>query len=279
MLLALTMLIAVGALGSSAGAAPKNNIEGVWSFNGGNVGIQRLANGTYQGTVVTPTKISNCTHPVGQVMWTDMRQQADGSFWGHHLWYRGASCETVAQPGETAWRVLENASGAHYLEVCLSVPGSGSQPTIAANGTAAHDTYGCVKSALVAPLPTLSGSSKGSGDISAAKVITLPSTKGCVRKKTLTIKLHEPRYDPFKEVVVRINGKKVADVHFAKASKKTSERTIVIKHLPAGTYKLSVLVVTVLKQRLVSRGTYHNCKGSGKQQHHGHKKKHHKGKK
>ncbi len=158
--LLLLVMIALGALGSSAGAAPRSDIEGVWSFNGGNVGIQRLANGTYQGTVVTATQFSNCTHPVGQVMWTDMRQQADGSFWGHHLWYRGAKCETISQPGETAWRVLESSSGARSLEVCFSYPGQETEPTIAADGTTADDTYGCVKSPLVVALPTRSGSSK-----------------------------------------------------------------------------------------------------------------------
>src|SRR5277367_5552259 len=80
---ATTMLLALGV--ASAGAA--SNIEGIWSFNGGQIGVQRLSNGTYEGTVVAATKFAECTHEVGEPIWTGMTEQADGSYVGLHQWF------------------------------------------------------------------------------------------------------------------------------------------------------------------------------------------------
>ena len=71
------VLLAVLALGVSVATAA-NSIEGVWSFNGGAVGIQSLSDGTFQGTVVTPTIFAECVHPAGQIMWTDMQPPRRG---------------------------------------------------------------------------------------------------------------------------------------------------------------------------------------------------------
>src|SRR5271167_1785233 len=85
--IATTMLLALGV--ASAGAA--SNIEGIWSFNDGQIGIQRQSNGTYTGTVVIETKFAECTHPVGQEIWTGITEQPDGSYWGLHQWYFGGA--------------------------------------------------------------------------------------------------------------------------------------------------------------------------------------------
>ncbi len=96
------VLLAVLAFSGSAGAAT-NEIEGVWSFNGGSVAIQPCARQqTFQGTVVTETKFAECPHTAGEVMWTNMKEQPDGSFWGFHQWFR-AGCKTgIAFVGPTA---------------------------------------------------------------------------------------------------------------------------------------------------------------------------------
>ena len=71
--------------------------------------------------------------------------------------------------------------------------------------------------------------------------------------------------------MVRIRGKKVADVRGSKLLKKG----ILLKKLPEGTYKVSVLAITVLNQRLSGSRTYHSCTmGSGKIKAH-HTKSHH----
>jgi hypothetical protein len=72
--------------------------------------------------------------------------------------------------------------------------------------------------------------------------------------------VHHPKYDPLKEVVVKIEGKKVADVKGVKRLR----HPIVLKHLPNGAFKVEVLATTVLNQHLRGSKTYHSCtKSSG----------------
>jgi hypothetical protein len=267
----------------------------VWSFSGGAVGIQALSDGTFQGTVVTPTRFAECVHPAGQVMWTNMQPQTDGSFWGLHQWYyEGGKCEEESVLGHTAWRVLETSAGARVLKVCFNSPGGETQPTIVADGKEANVTYGCVESSPLAPLPKVSeeegsgqggignggsgggsgGSGLGSGLITFSDTVLLPNATACISQSSLKIKLHDPKYDPLTEVLVKINGKQVALVKGVKRLKKG----ITLTKLPSGTYKISILATTVLKQRLSGSQTYKSCtagsgliglKGGKKHHHHG----------
>jgi hypothetical protein len=102
----------------------------------------------------------------------------------------------------------------------------------------------------------------GSGSITFSKTVVLPPATACVSQTSLKIALKDPKYDPLKEVVVKLNGKKVADVKGIKRIKKG----ITIKKLPAtGSYKVSVTATTILKQKLTGSQTYKACtKGSGK---------------
>ncbi len=256
------VFLGVLALGAGPAGATTNEIEGVWSFNGGSVAIAPLANGTYQGTVETPTTFDKCTHVAEEVMWTDMTAQPDGSFWGLHQWFNGEPgvCNRETPLGPTAWRVLHEPNGARYLKVCFSHPNT-TQPKIAPDGAETEANFGCVKSALIAPLPVVT---------STNTVVLPPATKECTRQTLLTLKLHSPKYDALKEVLVKINGKKVADIKGIKRIKKG----VTIKNLPAGTYKVSVVATTILKQRLTGSQTYQSCtKGSGKIKLHGKGKK------
>lgn len=277
--LAAAVLLAALCFGASATAAESNTIEGVWSFKGGSIAISPLPDGSFQGIVDTETTFAECPHPAGQVAWTDMRQQADGSFWGYDAWFvrEGASgeCKQDSHLGPTAWRVLSEPSGAHYLKVCFSHPET-SQPKIAPDGTATEDTFGCVNSALISPLPTVSGSGSGNGStggIGSSETITLPPSSRCTRQKSLTIKLHDPKYDPLVEVLVKVDGKKVVDVKGVKRI----DKGVKLTNLPtAGTYTVGVVATTILKQRLSGSRTYKSCgKGSGKIKLHRQGKKHH----
>lgn len=273
-LLALALCLTLGA---SVATAATNPIEGTWSFGGGAVDVHAGSSGGFEGVVVAPTTFAKCIHPEGQVMWTEMRAQADGSFWGKHQWY-GNNCELDPHLGLTAWRVLQAANGDRTLKVCFSLPESESQPTIDASGKEANDTYGCSESAPLGPLPVTEGSGgssggsgSGSGQITFANTVVLPNAKACVSQSSLKLKLRNPKYDPLKEVVVRINGKQVADVRGVKRLKKG----IVLGKLPSGTYKVSVLATTVLNQHLSGSSTYHSCtKGSGQINLHGSKPHH-----
>jgi hypothetical protein len=255
--LALGLVPALASAETTAGTDTTGNpIEGVWSFSGGAVAIDGLSDGTFQGTVVNPTKFAVCTHPAGQVMWTGMRQQADGSLWGLHTWFRGGEkCEENPVRGLSAWRVLVATDGTRQLIVCFSTPGDDSQPHIAPDGKCTGGTFGpAIESSPLAPLP-------GSGGAPVFdKVVVVPGSTACL-KRSLKIRLKNPKYDPLKEVVIKIAGKKVKAIVGTEKLKKP----IVLKNLPEGSFKLSIVATTVLNERLKGKKKYRTCvTGSGK---------------
>ena len=114
----------------------------------------------------------------------------------------------------------------------------------------------------------------GLGLITFSDTVLLPNAKACVSQTSLKIKLRDPKYDPLKEVLVKINGKQVTDIKGVKRLKKG----ITLTKLPSGTYKISILATTVLRQRLSGSQTYKSCTtGSGKIGLKGGKKHHHHG--
>lgn len=250
------MLLCVGA--APAGAA--SEIEGVWSFNGGEVAVHAVAGGKFEGVVVAPTRFAECTHQLGEPMWTEMTPQPDGSYWGSHQWLFEKTCAKNPEPGPTAWRVLHASGGARELEVCFSAPGE-PQPTIAPNGKSAGASYGCVQSSPTALLPVVvhpNSSSAGTGAaerISFAATVVLPRASACVRRRQLRIAIVEPRRDPLRELEVRIRRHRVLDVRGVKRLTHAVE----LRHLPNGTYTLKITATTVLGQRLTGSRTYHSC--------------------
>lgn len=234
------MLICAASAGASA------SIEGVWAFDNGQIAIAPLSNGTFVGTVVDETKFAECSHPVGQPIWTGLTQQPDGSYWGFHQWYFEGTCAENPTLGPTAWRVTQEPDGSESLRVCLSKPGT-SQPTIAPNGTEVNVTYGCVNSALTAALPSKSGV--------AGERLSLASNKQCLSARIFKIHLLEPKYDPFTKVLVTIKGHKIA----------TSRRgsyvvaTISLKGFKHGAFTVKIHATTVLGHHLSGSRTYHTC--------------------
>src|ERR1700709_2815148 len=238
----------------SGGSRTGDPIEGIWSFSGGAVAIEGLSDGTYQGTVVDPTSFAVCTHPAGQVMWTAMKEQPDGSFWGLHSWFKGGDkCEENPLRGETAWRVLIGADGARHLIVCFSTPGDNSQPRIDAAGKCTGGTFGpAIESS---PLGGLPDSGSNGGPITFEKIVLVPSGRSCLKRKSVNIKLRNPRNDRLKEVVVKVKGKKVKAIVGAEKLKKP----IVLTNLPDGTFKVSIVATTVLNERLKGKKKYTSC--------------------
>jgi hypothetical protein len=254
-------LMTLGA--APAGAAPE--IERIWSFNGGEVAIHHLAGGKFEGVVVTPTTFDECPHQAGEKMWTNMTPQPDGSFWGFHQWLFERSCVANPEPGPTAWRVLSGSGGALSLEVCFSEPGR-SQPTIAPSGASTGASFGCKTSAPTGLLPVVTNGSHagntpaGAEQISFARTIVLPSSRSCVRRGTLQIKLRDPKHDPIKEVVVRVKRHTIADIRGVQRL----HRAIVLRGLPSGPYTLKITATTVLDQKLSGKRRFHSCKRRGR---------------
>jgi hypothetical protein len=262
--IATALLLAVVVVASAHAAF---SIEGVWSFGGGQIAVQPEGNGKFEGVVVSPTTFATCVHPDGQEIWKEMTLQSDGSYWGLHQWYyegtvEGETCVKNPERGHTAFRIIEESSGSHYLRVCLSEPGK-PQPTIPPGSSGSGASYGCVSSALISPtLPTAPGESS---DRSAyTERLSLPSAKQCVSVRRFQIHLLNPKYDPFKTVSVTIKGRKIATAR--KGNYVVA--TINLKGLPKGTFTVKIKATTVLGHHLSASRTYHTCvrkiKKSGK---------------
>jgi hypothetical protein len=234
-----------------AGAATP--IEGIWSFNGGQVAIQAQEDGTFRGTVVAPTKFSQCFHPVGEEMWTQIRLQPDGSYHGFHQWYFATS-DCVPNPalGLTAWRVLQAPDGSKFLRVCFSAPGSSSQPTIAADGTNLGSTFGCSDSARISALPSIKRSEVG-------KYLILPSNNHCIGRPKMRIRIHDPASDPFQKISVKLRSGAVHRRAKLKRRAHNVVATLRLRGLPRETFTVTVRTTTLLGSSLSSKRSYRVC--------------------
>ena len=251
---ALSLLVAgitvAGLAADSAGADVP--IEGVWSFNGGKVAIKEQSDGTFTGAVVSPTKFAQCTHPVGEEMWTQLTAQADGSYWGLHQWFFETE-ECVPNPalGPTAWRVLQKG-GTRFLRVCFSAPGSASQPTIAPDGSTANVTFECVDSARISALPDAS-------DDSAVKYLSLPGHDSCFGRKRLRIRIRDPKNDPLAKVVVILKSGSVRRHAKIRRGDGHTVATLNLSGLSKPSFAVTIRLTTVLGHHLSAKRNYSLC--------------------
>jgi hypothetical protein len=242
-LVLITLVLAVVAAPATDAAAPSSGIEGVWSFNGGAIAVQSSGNGMYTGTVVAETSFAECTHPIGQQIWTSMSRQPDGSFWGFHQWYfESSGCEPNPTLGPTAWRVEKSAGGSEVLRACFSAPGT-SQPTIAANGVPSGVTYKCVSSAPVTVQAT------------SFKLVSLPSPKKCLSLRRFKIHLRDPRNDAFDRVLITLRGHRLAVVR----QRNYTVATVDLRGLPPGAFTIKIAATTILGHHISGQRTYHTC--------------------
>jgi hypothetical protein len=252
-LLLLTAMTAVMLATGAGSASADSPIEGIWSFSGGTVGIQDQGDGTLAGTVVAPTKFAQCYHPAGERMWTDMKLQPDGSYWGLHQWYFDTA-ECIPNPtlGLTAWRVLLTSTGAHFLRVCFSKPGSSSQPTISASGATANATFGCVDSAQVSSLPVVTPAQFD-------QYVKLPSNKACFARSKMRIRMKDPKNDPIKKVVVKLRSGTIHRTAKLRRHHGVVTATLNLRGLSAGPFTVVVRLTTVLGDHLSGKRTYRSC--------------------
>jgi len=254
-LLSALAAVTLGACVLVSAAGASSPIEQVWSFNGGQVAIHPGSGGSLVGTVIQPTQFAQCSHPVGEEMWSEMRLQPDGSYWGLHQWYfESSGCIRNPQRGPTAWRVMEASGGAHYLLACLSSPG-GPQPTIAASGAEANVNYGCRESARIAAIPAQAPPKSRAGRAGFAQAVTLPGNRKCYSRRSFQIHLKDPKYDPLKEVIITIGARKIRVTRHGSRF----AATISLKGLPRGTFTVKIRATTVLGHHLSGSRTYHTC--------------------
>jgi hypothetical protein len=234
-------------------AAAASPIEGIWSFNGGQVAVQAQDDGTFIGTVVAPTKFSECFHPAGEVMWTEIRSQPDGSYFGLHKWYF-ADSDCVPNPtrGLTAWRVLKAADGSKFLRVCFSAPDSPSQPKITPDGKSQGATFGCSDSTRISALPNVKQSEAG-------KYLLLPDSASCIGREKMRIQIKDPVGDPFKQITVKLRSGKVKRRAKLRNRPHGAVAILDLRGLFRPTFVVTVRATTLLGAGLTSKRKYRLC--------------------
>jgi hypothetical protein len=246
-LLALPLLLA--SLAAPTAASGAADIEAVWSFSGGQVAVQAQSDGSFLGTVIRPTTFAVCAHPTGEDMWTGVRAQPDGQYWGAHQWYRNDGCARIPERGNTAYRVLAREDGARFLRVCFAPPEEPeTQPTIAPDGSSADDPAGCNDSDLVSALPP--------GKPKIDQIATLPAQgkRRCLSRRSFKIRLREPSGDALESASVYLNGKRI---QVRKGKRLTAP--INLKGLPKGRYTVKIVAKTVLGKTIQGKRKYRTC--------------------
>ena len=246
--IALLVLGALLALPSTA-LAQAPDIEGVWSFTGGQVAVKGQPDGSFRGTIIRETRFSECTHPIGEQMWTGVVRQPDGQYWGKHQWFNTSDCSPLSTRGNTAYRVLARPDGAKFLRVCFSQPETPEvQPKIAPDGSSTDVNRGCNDSDLLAPLPTKKPT--------VNQIATLPSQgkRKCLSRRSFRIRLREPRGDALATASVYVNKKRVQT---RKGERITAP--INLRGLPRGRYTVKITAKTVLGRTISGTRRYRTC--------------------
>lgn len=243
-LVALALVLAIPA----AAQAQSADIEGVWSFSGGQVAVQAQPDGTFVGTVIRVTRLAVCPHPIGERMWTALRRQPDGQYWGGHQWYNNADCSPVATRGPTAFRVLTRSDGARFLRVCFGRHDRPEQPKIAPDGSSTDVTDECLDSDLLSPLPTAAPTVRS--------IATLPSqgSRRCLSRRSFRIRLRQPPGDALSRATVSVNGRRVATRQGSRITAPVN-----LRGLPRGRYTVRLRATTVLGRTVSGTRRYRTC--------------------
>jgi len=241
---------AAALLATPAAAGAAADIEGVWSFNGGQVAVKARGDGTFQGLVIRETTFDPaCTHPIGQLMWEGVTPQPDGSYWGGHRWFNTSDCAPIGL-GPTAWRVLAAPDGQRFLRVCFSKPETPDvQPKIAPDGTDTNVNESCTDSDLIGELPAVKPTLK--------TIAVLPrATRRCRHSRVLRVTMRQPPMDALANVRVTVNGKQRA-----RRGAGNAEGAMTLTHVPRGRATVRVRATTVLGQTVRGKRVYRICTG------------------
>jgi hypothetical protein len=236
--------VAATAAALAAPALGADQIEGSWLFESGQVLVEATGPGTFKGTVVEPTRFTACTHPVGQVMWRI--NGAGASYTGTHVWY---STECAAEPGgQSVWQVTSTDPADYRLRFCTVVPGGGPptfNPPGDPAGTPTGDTRCHDLERILPPQPAPT----------FASVVSLPrGTRTCRSRRSLHIRLREPKADPLVRATVSVNGRRVRVVVGRRL-----DAPVDLRNLPRGRYSVRIVATTASNRVLRGTRSYRTC--------------------
>jgi hypothetical protein len=124
--------MALGMSAVSAFAATTQPIVGVWNYQNGQIQVTQTSPGNYVGTVTQATVFSDCTHAVGDQIWTKITDTStSGSYVGYHEWLYPSTdspsnaCQPYEKngapdPGNATWNVSSSGTS---MTFCTAEPG------------------------------------------------------------------------------------------------------------------------------------------------------------
>ena len=90
------------------------------------------------------------------------------------------------------------------------------------------------------------------------QVVKLPSNKKCVSRRKFRIRIRQPGGIKIQTALVFVNGKRVVTVS-ARCSRSPEHRQVNLRGLPAGTFKVSIVVLTTEGTTLRGTRKYKTC--------------------
>jgi hypothetical protein len=237
---AVAAAVAAAVVAPAAPAEAADQVEGSWLFESGQVLVEATAPGTFKGTVVKPTRFTACTHPVGQVMW--QMTGAGASYTGSHVWYTSECAENPG--GQSTWQITSTDPANYTLRFCTVAPGGG-PPTFDPGGVPTGDTRCHDLQRILPPqaAPTFAG------------VVTLPkATRKCRSRRSLRIRLREPKADPLVRATVNVDGRRVRVVVGRRLT-----APVDLRNLPRRRYTVKIAATTASGRVVQGTRRYRTC--------------------
>lgn len=227
-LVAPLLLASLTATASPAQAAA--SIEGTWAYSGGRVVVTATAPDEYQGTVVREIRSTPCRHKTGEVVWAINDTDEADVYRGGQTFRDPTGCAIAADRGFARWTVSADSA-----ELCFVAPDDEeSRPTCET-------------------LKRLAGSRSRA---TFANTVILPSNTRCRSRRTLRIRLHQPRADAIVSARVRVDLRRSTTVPRGKV-----DLPIDLRRLPKGRYTVRITLRTATKETIRGSRRYRTCAG------------------
>ena len=220
----------------AAPAHAADQIEGTWTFDGGEVLVEATAPGVFKGTVVKPTSFSACEHQVGERMWELNATTDPTRYEGGHNWFN-PECRIVARRGPSQWVITSVDAVAYTLQFC----------TVSADAAPGADPYCQTLRRLRERLPTPT----------FTQSVVMPTARAkrtCSSRRSFRIRLRQNRRDPLVRATVRINGRLVKTV-----GRDRITAPVNLRGLPKGRYTVAIRAVTATGKVIRGKRTYRTC--------------------
>lgn len=206
------------------------SIEGIWSYGGGEVVVTSTGLDEYQGTVVRKIRSTPCSHKTGEVLWVINDTGEADLYRGGQTFRMPAGCAIAPNRGFARWTVSAGSA-----ELCFVGPDDEESRPICETIT------------------RLAGSR---APATFASAVILPSNTRCRSRRTLRIRIRQPRADAIVAARVSVNHSRSAAVGRSKVG-----LPIDLRRLPKGRYTVQITLRTATKKTIRGSRGYRTCAG------------------